>query len=128
MKKLFLIAGIALLPAFAFAQTTSPKPWEGNPFVTDTTKNIATEQYCIITPEQFGRQIKLSADFGDMVNREGSPYYILDNNHKQMKFNNIAHGLNYMATQGWLFVNTILHRDGYPSYVLRKVVTAKAAQ
>jgi hypothetical protein len=41
-----------------------------------------------------------------------------------MRFNNLADALNYMAQDGWLYINTIKTSNGDdPDYLMRRPVT-----
>lgn len=117
MKKFVLLAAIALLPCLAIAQTE-------NATATQTTANIPAEEYCIISTHKgvFERTICIDVDRGkgpDVDKR------LRDDNGKEIRFNNLADALNYMAQNGWLYVNTIKTSTGDdPDYLMRRIVKA----
>ena len=109
---------IGLLPCMAVAQDT---PVAAN--LTDTSLNLAREQYCIVTPRgrTLSNRITLDVDHGQRVSYNGDKG-LRDSNGKEIVFNSVADGLNYMARQGWLFVNTLPVHDEYTSYLFRRAL------
>jgi hypothetical protein len=117
MKKLLLLAVIVLLPYLASAQTVITEPLQ-------TTISPPIEEYCIVNIHQgiFERTYCVDIDRGqnpDMDRR------LRDSDRKEIRFNSLADALNYMAKNGWLYVNTIkmANRDE-PDYLMRRVITA----
>jgi hypothetical protein len=118
MKNLLIIVAISLLPCMAMAQDT---PVAAS--LTDTTLNLAREQYCIITPrgKLFSDKITLDVDYGQKTSYE-QDNGLFDADGKEIYFNSLADGLNFMARRGWLYVNTIPAREQYTSYLLRRAL------
>lgn len=116
MKKLILLAAIALLPCLAMAQN-------GTAAITQTTVNVPAEEYCIISTHKgiFERTICIDVDRGRSPEVDKR---LRDDNGREMRFNNLADALNYMAQNGWLYVNTIKTSNGDdPDYLMRRHVT-----
>jgi len=113
MKKLLLLAAVALLPCLAMAQTETAAS-------TPTTLNAPAEEYCIIRTHKgvFERTICIDVDRGkgpDVDKR------LRDDNGREIRFNNLADALNYMAQNGWLYVNTIkVSNTDDPDYLMRR--------
>nr|WP_067059764.1 hypothetical protein [Mucilaginibacter sp. L294] len=113
MKKLILLAAVALLPCLAMAQTETTT-------ATPTTLKVPAEEYCIIRTHKgvFERTICIDVDRGkgpDVDKR------LRDDNGKEMRFNNLADALNYMAQNGWLYVNSIkVSNTDDPDYLMRR--------
>lgn len=89
--KFLLIIGIALLSSFVSNAQA------------DTSK---IEQYCqiIATPRLFSNKVTIDIDFGEEKS------YWHDNRLKThtgtlKKFNTIIDALNYMGSEGWIFIN-----------------------
>jgi hypothetical protein len=122
MKNLIIIMAMGLLPCMAVAQDAPV-----NPNITDTTLNLAREQYCIVRPrgKLFSRRITLDIDYGlKLLPEDGQS--LLDNDGKEIVFNSIVDGLNYMARQGWLFVNTMVKEEG-TTYLFRRALPSPPA-
>ncbi|RYE31267.1 MAG: hypothetical protein EOP23_16645, partial [Hyphomicrobiales bacterium] len=92
MKKILLIL-IVLSPIFSFAQT-------------DTSRAKMKEQYCMIiaSPKFFSTKVNIEVDFGQPT-AFFSDQRLKDESGKAMSFNTTIDALNYMGSQGWLFVN-----------------------
>jgi hypothetical protein len=117
MKKLLLLAVILLLPYLASAQSQHIEPLQ-------TSIKPPAEEYCIVNIHKgiFERTYCVDIDRGqnpDMDRR------LRDSDRKEIRFNSLADALNYMAKNGWLYVNTIkmANRDD-PDYLMRRVITA----
>jgi hypothetical protein len=118
MKNLLIITAIALLPCIAMAQESKK-----NLNITDTTKNLAQEEYCIVTPrgKSLSTKLYLDVDHGQHITDDDQKT-LLDNNRRPLVFNSLADGLNYMARQGWIYVNTLPVRNEFTSYLFRRVL------
>lgn len=117
MRKLLLLAAIALLPCLAIAQTETIAAIQ-------TIISTPAEEYCIIRTHKgvFERTICIDVDRGKGPEVDKR---LRDNNGKEMRFNNLADALNYMAQNGWLYVNIIKTSTGDdPDYLMRRPVTA----
>ena len=103
---LFLIA-----PAFAFAQN-------------DTSKYIPREQYCMltVTNRSFSTKVYISVDYGQETKYFGlnTNRAVKDSKGRIIDFNSVVDALNYMSSQGWLFVNAYPITDGGFNYLMRK--------
>ncbi|RCH56035.1 hypothetical protein DJ568_04615 [Mucilaginibacter hurinus] len=92
MKKLLLIV-LLTIPVYCFAQTeaAAQKP---------------AEQYCMIisTPKLFSKKVTIEVDFGQPT-KFFSDTRLKDEAGKVVSFNSTIDALNYMAGQGWIFVN-----------------------
>jgi hypothetical protein len=111
MKKLILILAVALLPFVASAQT-------------DTTQTKAREEYCIINVHKgiFDELCVADVDFGQ---GQEADHRLRDSNRKEIRFNSLVDALNYMARQGWLFVNPLQSNTGESyKYLMRRPVSA----
>jgi hypothetical protein len=115
MKKLLLLAAIALLPCLAMAQT-------GTAAAIQTAVNAPAEEYCIISTHKgiFERTLCIDVDRGKGPEVDKR---LRDNNGIEIRFNNLADALNYMAQNGWLYVNIIKTTSGAdPDYLMRRIV------
>ena len=123
MKNLLIITAIALLPCLAMAQESKT-----NLNITDTTKNLAREEYCIVTPrgKSLSTKLYLDVDRGQHITDDDQKT-LLDNNRRPLVFNSLADGLNYMARQGWIYVNTLPVRNEFTSYLFRRELPLTAA-
>jgi hypothetical protein len=119
MKNLLIITAIALLPCMAMAQESKK-----NLNITDTTKNLAREEYCIVTPrgKSLSTKLYLDVDRGQHITDDDDQKTLLDNNRRPLVFNSLADGLNYMARQGWIYVNTLPVRNEFTSYLFRRAL------
>lgn len=109
------MAAIALLPCLAIAQTEAPAPIQA-------TLNGPTEEYCIISTHKgiFERTICIDVDRGQGPEVDKRLRY---DSGREMRFNNLADALNYMAQNGWRYVNTIKTSVGDdPDYLMRRSV------
>jgi hypothetical protein len=117
MKKLLLLAVIVLLPYLASAQTELTKPLQAS-------ISTPAEEYCIVNVHKgiFERTYCVDIDRGQNPDMDAR---LRDSNRKEIRFNSLADALNYMAKNGWLYVNTIkmANRDD-PDYLMRRVITA----
>jgi hypothetical protein len=101
MKKLLLIAALCL-PLFAAAQS-------------DTSKNKAKEQYCMVvaTGRMLSTKVDITVDFGQETKIFSfQDTRLKDEQGKVIKFNSVIDALNYMAQQGWEFVNAYPLSEG----------------
>jgi hypothetical protein len=117
MKKLLLLAAIALLPCLAMAQTETA-------VATQTAVNAPAEEYCIIRTHKgiFERTLCIDVDRGEGPEVDKR---LRDDRGREMRFNNLADALNYMAQNGWLYVNTIKVSTGDdPDYLMRRIIPA----
>jgi hypothetical protein len=116
MKNLLIITAIALLPCMAMAKESKI-----NLNITDTAKNLAREEYCIVTPrgKSLSTKLYLDVDRGQHITDDDQKT-LLDNNRRPLLFNSLADGLNYMARQGWTYVNTLPVRNEFTSYLFRR--------
>jgi hypothetical protein len=115
MKKLIIMLLVSV-PLFSLAQS-------------DTTRAQPKEQYCmLIASEKFlSAKFNVTVDFGDETKILTKEDQVLKGKlEKGGKFNSIIDALNYMAKQGWLFVNAYSLPDGANAtalhYVLRRPV------
>lgn len=119
MKKLLLLL-LLCSPLLSIAQT-------------DSVKIKPHEQYCMIlaTSKFLSSKVNITVDFG----QETKLFSFKDNRLKDdegkiIAFNSVIDALNYMATQGWLFVNayciTVSGQNVY-HYVMRKPIESQLA-
>jgi hypothetical protein len=116
MRKILLLAAIALLPCLAMAQTETA-------VATQTAVNAPAEEYCIIRTHKgiFERTLCIDVDRGEGPEVDKR---LRDSSGREMRFNNLADALNYMAQNGWLYVNTIKKTNADdPDYLMRRPVT-----
>lgn len=111
MKKTLLIFFLAIITLSVRAQQ-------------DTTKQ--KEEYCMLlaTSRLFSTKLTITADFGQETHLfKYTDQRIKDEQGSVIKFNSVIDALNYMAKQGWLFVNayviTVSNQSVY-HYVLRR--------
>ncbi|MEO6149588.1 MAG: hypothetical protein ABIN95_07520 [Mucilaginibacter sp.] len=129
MKK-YLAIFFLLAPFFCLAQTDVAPP-------------KTTEQYCMViaTPKFFSSKVTIEVDYGQPT-KFFSDQRLKDESGKVMSFNTTIDALNYMGSQGWLFVNaytlpsttststtsgtttTTSTQQGKLYYILRRPVTA----
>ena len=90
MKKLLTLAVFIILTQLSIAQTDSSK----------------VEQYCqlIATPRLLSNKVTIDIDFGD-VRRFWQDNRLKDEQGKIRKFNTIIDAMNYMGSEGWIFIN-----------------------
>jgi len=115
MKKILLI--LLLSPMLSFAQT-------------DTTKAKPHEMYCMVlaTSKLFSTKVNITVDFGQEVKFFSfTDQRMKDETGKVVAFNSVIDALNYMAQQGWEFVNayviTVSSQNVY-HYVMRRKITS----
>lgn len=115
MKNLLFLL-ILLLPIFCNAQTA----------LTDSTK--AKEVYCMViaTGKLFSNKVSIQVDYGQVTSWwKGNHGDVIKNDKGEvLNFNSVIDALNYMASQGWIFVNAYSLSEGTSgkvlNYVLRK--------
>ena len=90
----------------------------------DTTK--LKEEYCMVlaTSRFLSTKVTITVDFGQETHLfKYTDERIKDEQGNVIKFNSVIDALNYMAKQGWIFVNayavTISNQNVY-HYVLRR--------
>lgn len=96
----------------------------------DSTKSTKPhEQYCMIiaTGKLFSTKVSISIDYGQHTTFFGDKGAVRDENGNLKDFNSVIDALNYMASQGWLFVNAYALSEGSNgpkvlNYVMRKPV------
>jgi hypothetical protein len=114
MKKLLLLMAVAVLPCLAGAQT-----------MPDTTRTRrAAEEYCSITPhgKAFSSKLTVDVDYGQSADDEEK---LVDSDRKVINFKSPVDALNYMARQGWVYVNSIVTDKGVTYFLRRKLVSAE---
>jgi hypothetical protein len=95
----------------------------------DTTAAKKHEQYCMIiaTAKFFSSKVSIAVDFGQETSFWHSQgQTIKDNSGKVMNFNSVIDALNYMSSQGWLFVNAYALTEGTSGKVLNYVMRKPA--
>ncbi|TFF34304.1 hypothetical protein [Mucilaginibacter psychrotolerans] len=117
MKKLFLLPALALLPCLAMAQTDTLKT--GTAPLIATSK--ATEQYASILPRNKFMSSRITLLVEGMPEASTYDKELLDDRRQPMVFDNVVDALNYMARQGWLYVNTYADDHGI-HYLLRRPI------
>jgi hypothetical protein len=117
MKRILLLL-VALCPLLCMAQT-------------DTTSTAPHEQYCMVVASTkfMSTKVNITVDFGQETKLFSfKDQRLKDQEGKIITFNSVIDALNYMSTQGWLFVNayviTVSSQNIY-HYVMRKPVPAK---
>ena len=90
MKKLLTVGVFMILTQVLNAQTDSSK----------------VEQYCqlIATPRLLSNKVTIDIDLGD-VKRFWQDNRLKDEQGKIRKFNTIIDAMNYMGSEGWIFIN-----------------------
>jgi hypothetical protein len=118
MTKILLLLAL-ILPVFAMAQNTQP----------DSTKNDIHEAYCMViaTSKMFSNKVSIQVDFGQATSwwKGNHGDVIKDNAGKVVNFNSVIDALNYMATQGWTFVNAYALSEGSTGKVLNYILRRK---
>ena len=113
MKKFILPAALLVLPFFVKAQTSSV-------ISTDTVISRSDIRYCIIKIHGgiFSSTLTVDIDNGQDPSADKR---LRDGNRKEIRFNSLADILNYMAENGWEYVNTIKtsNRDD-PDYLMKR--------
>jgi hypothetical protein len=115
MKKLLLILFISAFTYGAFAQTTP-------------VKDGPKEEYCMIVATQkvFSTKVNIAIDHGQATKLFGGSDQnaLKDEEGKILTFNSVIDALNYMAQQGWYFVNAYSLANADKSaalyYILRR--------
>ena len=112
MKKLILLVALFALPYFSFAQTDTTA-------LANNTSYVPAEKYCVVNPTRglFATKISLEVDYGQDPTGDNR---LRDTNGKEIKFNSLADALNYMANQGWVFVNAFQADGSTFRYLLRR--------
>ncbi|MFD0793209.1 hypothetical protein ACFQZX_06240 [Mucilaginibacter litoreus] len=115
MKALLLWMSIAFLPCLVMAQT---------PHLTPSKNTNAAEEYCIVKTHSgiFERTLCIDIDRGE---GPGFDKRLRDENGSEIRFNSLADALNYMARQGWVYVNTIKDKsDEHPDFLMKRLLTS----
>lgn len=116
MKKILLFA-ILLFPIFCKAQS-------------DTTSANKHEQYCMViaTAKFFSNKVSIEVDFGQQTSFWHGSHgdQIKDSQGKVVAFNSVVDALNYMSSQGWLFVNAYALSEGSSGKVLNYIMRKPA--
>ena len=97
MKKLLIIGVFLTITQVLNAQTDS----------------IKIEQYCqlIATPRLLSNKVTIDIDFGDLK-RFWQDTRLKTEEGKIRKFNTIIDAMNYMGSEGWVFINAYPVRNG----------------
>lgn len=100
MKKLLLTLVIAFVAVSVFAQT-------------DGTRRV----YCELLGVQkglFSSKVKITVDFGQETNfwKGTKDQQLVDENGKNIDFNSMIDGMNYMGNNGWKFVQAYVITEG----------------
>lgn len=103
------------------------------PFVckaqSDTTNLKPKEQYCMVlaTARMLSTKVNITVDFGQETKLFAfKDQRMKDEEGKVINFNSVIDALNYMATQGWVFVNAYaitVSGQNVLHYVLRRSLT-----
>jgi hypothetical protein len=85
------------------------------------------EQYCMVvaTAKPFSTKVVITVDSGQETKFFGDKGTIKDETGKVQSFNSVIDALNYMSSQGWLFVNAYVVTVGGQNvyhYVMRRIV------
>jgi len=115
MRRLLILFAF-IIPAFCKAQTHP----------SDSIK--AKETYCMViaTGKLFSNKVSIQVDFGQETSWWKGTHgdVIKDETGKIVNFNSVIDALNYMASQGWIFVNAYALSEGTSgrilNYVMRK--------
>ena len=95
------------------------------------------EIYCEIVSQQVGllkKKIQIEVDFGDPKGIFGSSVGDVlcdDETGKKIEFNSMIDALNYMSSQGWLFVNAysmLEKEEPVYHYIMKKIVDKQSTQ
>lgn len=95
------------------------------------------EIYCEIVSQQVGllkKKIQIEVDFGDPKGIFGSSVGDVlcdDETGKKIEFNSMIDALNYMSSQGWLFVNAysmLEKEEPVYHYIMKKIVDKQSVQ
>jgi hypothetical protein len=116
MKKLLLLLAVALLPCLAIAQTDSLKTAPAS------TTSRATEEYASIMPKGKFLSSRITLLVEGMPEANTYEKELLDDKHQPMVFDNVVDALNYLARQGWLYVNTYPYGDATRFLLKRPIV------
>ena len=94
----------------------------------DTTSQKPHEQYCMVlaTAKLMSSKVNITVDFGQETKLFSfKDQRLKDEAGKVISFNSVIDALNYMSTQGWIFVNayavTVSGQNVY-HYVMRRPV------
>lgn len=104
MKKILLLI-IALAPFVTRAQSSETRYAKGQ---SAEGKITAKEQYCMVlaTEKTFSNKVNITVDYGQATKLFSfKDERMKDETGKVMSFNSVIDALNYMASQGWTFVN-----------------------
>lgn len=114
MRKILLVL-LALCPLFSMAQT-------------DNSTAKPSEQYCMIlaTAKMLSTKVNITVDYGQETKLFSfKDQRIKDEGGKVITFNSVIDALNYMSTQGWIFVNAYaltVSGQNVLHYVMRRPV------
>ncbi len=118
MKKLILF--IAML-GLGFSAMSQEQPAE-------LSKEKAKEEYCMIlaSAKFLSTKVTIEIDFGQEWSFWKDKRGLRDENGKKIVFNSVIDALNYMASEGWEFVNayviTVSGQNVY-HYVMKRKLT-----
>ena len=119
MKKIYL-ALLVFLPFLVSAQTDSTKI---------VRHSIAEEEYCMIiaTGKIFSNKVSIEVDYGQKTTFFGAAdaRSIKDEEGKLKSFNSVIDALNFMAKQGWVFVDAYPLSEGGQGKVLNYIMRRK---
>ncbi|MDB4922810.1 hypothetical protein [Mucilaginibacter sp.] len=89
----------------------------------DTARVKPAEQYCMViaTGRMFSTKVTISVDFGQPT-KAFSDKRMKDESGVVLDFNSVIDALNYMAGNGWLFVNAYALSEGSSGKVLNYVM------
>jgi hypothetical protein len=118
MKKLFLLLAVALLPCIAMAQTDTLKTTTAPA----STTSRATEEYASIVPKGKVFSSRITLLVQGMPEASTYDKELLDDKHQPMVFDNVVDALNYMARQGWIYVNNYPYGDATGFLLKRPIV------
>ena len=95
---------------------------------TELSKEKAKEEYCMIlaTAKFLSTKVTIDIDFGQEWSFWKDKRGLRDENGKKIVFNSVTDALNYMASEGWEFVNayviTVSGQNVY-HYVMKRKLT-----
>ena len=86
-----------------------------------------TELYCMVlaTARPFSTKVSITLDYGQETKFFGDRGTVRDESGNVQKFNSVIDALNYMNSQGWMFVNAYAITVGGQNvyhYVMRRPV------
>ncbi len=118
MKKILVLFASIFIAFTTYAQKN----------LTELSKDKAKEEYCMIlaTEKFLSTKVTVEVDFGQEWSFWKDKRGLRDENGKKIVFNSVIDALNYMASEGWEFVNayvlTVSGQNVY-HYVMRRKLT-----